>query len=163
MAMGRGSEWDKRLEDGNPARGKMVKQYPASVSAEQLRQRSTPQQAKPVFLGKVVQVCEAIPEKRTSGKSAVHNGRDQSIFKVAFFSGDRLADLLETRTAEVSRLPSGALVINHVWGKTLRDGRPNVFVLEKTGGSSVGPREAIGWSMAIAKHLSIELEGGYLF
>ncbi|KAI8495066.1 hypothetical protein Bbelb_270520 [Branchiostoma belcheri] len=34
---------------------------------------------------------------------------------------------------------------------------------EKTGDSSVGPGEAIGWSMAIAKYLSTELEGGYLF
>ncbi|KAI8482313.1 hypothetical protein Bbelb_399040 [Branchiostoma belcheri] len=150
--MGRGSDWDKRLEDGNPARGKMVKQYPASVSAKQLRQRSTPQQAKPVFLDKVVQVCEATPEKRTSGKSATR-----------MFTMAGIKPSPRTRTAEVSRLPSGALVMNHVWGKTLRDGGPNVSVLEKTGDSSVGPGEAIGWSMAIAKYLSIELEGGYLF
>ncbi|KAI8480228.1 hypothetical protein Bbelb_420270 [Branchiostoma belcheri] len=164
--MGRGGEWDERLGVGNPAGGKMVKQYLASVTAEQLRQGSTPQQAKPVFLDKIVQVCEAISEKITSEKSAARMftmARDQAIFKAAFFSGDRMADLLRTRTAEVSRLPSGALVMNHVWGKTLRDGRSNVFVLEKTGDDSTCPVEAIDWYVAIAKYLSIDLEGGYLF
>ncbi|KAI8487154.1 hypothetical protein Bbelb_349520 [Branchiostoma belcheri] len=34
---------------------------------------------------------------------------------------------------------------------------------EKTRDSSVGPGEAIGWSLATAKYLSTELGGGYLF
>ncbi|KAI8502574.1 hypothetical protein Bbelb_192760 [Branchiostoma belcheri] len=138
----RGSAGSQAMAPGSKT-GRTRKGRRKSKRRSELRQRSTPQQAKPVFLGKVVQVCEAIPEKRTSGKSAVHNGRDQAIFKVAFFSGDRLADLLRTRTAEGVKI--------------------TVRRTEKTGDSYVGPGEAIGWSMAIAKYLSIELEGGYLF
>ncbi|KAI8484558.1 hypothetical protein Bbelb_376650 [Branchiostoma belcheri] len=115
----RGSAGSQAMAPGSKT-GRTRKGRRRSKRRSELRQHSTPQQAKPVSLGKVVQVCEAIPEKRTSGKSADHNGRDQAIFKVAFFS-------------------------------------------EKTGDSYVGPGEAIGWSMAIAKFLSIELEGDYLF
>ncbi|KAI8494119.1 hypothetical protein Bbelb_284660 [Branchiostoma belcheri] len=164
--IGRGGEWDERLGVGNPAAGKVVKQYLASVTAEQLGQGSTPHQAKPVFLDKIVQICTFISEKIASEKSASRLftlARDQAIFKAAFFSGDRIADLMRTRTAEVSRLPSGALVLNHVWGKTLRDGRSNLFVLERTGDISTCPVEAIDWYVEIARFLSIDLGGGYLF
>ncbi|KAI8510818.1 hypothetical protein Bbelb_117340 [Branchiostoma belcheri] len=137
---GRGGEWDGRLGVGNPAASKEVKQYLASVTAEQLGQGLTPQQARPVFLSKM---CEHIA--------------------AAFFSGDRIADLMRVRTSDVCRLQSGALLMNHVWGKTLRDGRSNVFTMEKTGDSSTCPVVAIDWYVAISKYLSISLDGGFLF
>ncbi|KAI8482941.1 hypothetical protein Bbelb_393590 [Branchiostoma belcheri] len=159
---GRGGEWDESLG----ATSKEVKQYLASVTAEQLGQGLTPQQARPVFLSKIVKVCEHIAGKIQSEKSASRLftlARDQAIFKAAFFSGDRIADLMRVRTSDVCRLQSGALLMNHVWGKTLRDGRSNVFTLEKTGDSSTCPVVAIDWYVAISKYLSISLDGGFLF
>ncbi|KAI8518933.1 hypothetical protein Bbelb_021900 [Branchiostoma belcheri] len=94
-------------------------------------------------------------ELSVSGETGVQDGGflhwDQAIFKAAFFSGDRIADLMRVRTSDVCRLQSGALLMNHVWGKTLRDGRSNVLTLEKTGdsGSSTCPVVAIDWYVAI--------------
>ncbi|KAI8490250.1 hypothetical protein Bbelb_319880 [Branchiostoma belcheri] len=150
---GRGGEWDERLGIGNPA-------------AEQLSQGTTPRQAKPVFLDKIIKVCKHIVDRIPQEKSAIRVytlARDQAIFKAAFFSGDRIADLMRTRTAEVFRMQSGSLIMNHVFGKTLRDGRTNTFILEKTEDQESFPVTALERYVSIAKQLSISLEGGFLF
>ncbi|KAI8487250.1 hypothetical protein Bbelb_350480 [Branchiostoma belcheri] len=163
---GRGGEWDERLGLGNPAASPIVKEYLKAVTGEQLQQGITPQQAKPLFLPKIIKVCQYIVQQIETEKSPIKlfiRARDQAIFKAVFFAGDRVGDLLRTRTNQVYRLTSGALLFNHVWGKTLRDGRQNVFALEKTGDTASCPVEAIDFYVDMAEYLSVNLSGGMLF
>ncbi|XP_078667576.1 uncharacterized protein LOC144909439 [Branchiostoma floridae x Branchiostoma belcheri] len=163
---GRGGEWDERLGLGNPAASPIVKDYLKAVTGEQLQQGITPQQAKPLFLPKIIKVCQYIVQQIETEKSPIKlfiRARDQAIFKAVFFAGDRVGDLLRTRTNQVYRLTSGALLFNHVWGKTLRDGRQNVFALEKTGDTASCPVEAIDFYVDMAEYLSVNLSGGMLF
>ncbi|KAI8495108.1 hypothetical protein Bbelb_270940 [Branchiostoma belcheri] len=163
---GKGGEWDERLGLGNPAASLVVKKYLKSVTEEQLQQGLTPRQAKPVFLEKIVKVCKLIEQRRQLETSAIKIfilARDEAIFKALFFAGDRVSDLMRCRTDEVGRLPSGALLFNHVFGKTLRDGRANTFTLEPTGETDTCPVAALDAYVRTASWLSIELRGGYLF
>ncbi|KAI8490886.1 hypothetical protein Bbelb_313050 [Branchiostoma belcheri] len=163
---GRGGDWDERLGLGNPAASQDVRKYLKAVTAEQLQRGLTPRQARPVFLPKILAVCQyigkAIEEER-SGTKLFILARDRAIFKALFFAGDRVADLMKSRTDEVGRLPSGALLFNHVWGKTLRDGRANLFTLEPTGDPDSCPVVAIDKYVQMATWLSIDLTGGFLF
>ena len=53
--------------------------------------------------------------------------RDQALFKVMFFAGDRAADLLEIKTLEILRFPDNSgFLFNQVWTKSLRSGDANV-------------------------------------
>ncbi|KAI8506605.1 hypothetical protein Bbelb_160320 [Branchiostoma belcheri] len=89
---GRGGEWDERLGLGNPAASPIVKEYLKAVTGEQLQQGITPQQAKPLFLPKIIKVCQYIVQQIETEKSPIKlfiRARDQAIFKAVFFAGDR--------------------------------------------------------------------------
>ncbi|KAI8486723.1 hypothetical protein Bbelb_354710 [Branchiostoma belcheri] len=70
----------------------IVKEYLKAVTGEQLQQGITPQQAKPVFLPKIIKVCQYIVQQIEREKFPIKlfiRARDQAIFKAVFFAGDR--------------------------------------------------------------------------
>lgn len=86
------------------------------------------------------------------------------ILKPFFFSGDRGADLGQVKCPEILRFPNDdGLLLNHVWGKTLRDGSANMFGLRRHPDSSVCPVHGIETYVAISKELGVDLTRGYLF
>ena len=112
---------------GNPAADKLVKDYLRLVTAEQLQARVTPKQATPFFVDKLTRLAEHLQRSLGNAKSNIERfiaARDQVYFKTAFFSGDRSVDLGQVKTPEILRFPNDdGYLLNHTWGKTLRDGR----------------------------------------
>ena len=94
---GRGTEWQSILNFGNPAADRSVKRYLADVREEQLKARVVPRQADPISQGDLVILARHIHFKMlhcaTLTPSQIYIfARDQAIFKVLFFAGDRAAD-----------------------------------------------------------------------
>jgi hypothetical protein len=95
---------------------------------------------------------------------ARHIDRQLVYFKALFFSGDRGADLGQVKCFEILRFPhDDGLLLNHIWGKTLRDGPASMFGLRRHPDSSVCPVHGIETYVAISKGLGIDLSRGYLF
>ncbi|KAK3746006.1 hypothetical protein QZH41_002166, partial [Actinostola sp. cb2023] len=96
-AVGREGEWDRRLGLGNPAAGKVVKDYLRLVTAEQLQARISPRQAMPFFVDKLVQLSSHLHKALESpGVTPLQRfilARDQAYLKAVFFSGDRPGDM----------------------------------------------------------------------
>ncbi|KAK3739214.1 hypothetical protein QZH41_007834 [Actinostola sp. cb2023] len=96
-AVGREGEWDRRLGLGNPAAGKVVKDYLRLVTAEQLQARISPRQAMPFFVDKLVQLSNHLHKALESpGVTPLQRfilARDQAYLKAVFFSGDRPGDM----------------------------------------------------------------------
>ena len=90
--------------------------------------------------------------------------RDTALFKALFFSGDRANDLTLVKTQEIMRFPrNDGLLLNHVWGKSLRDGSANLFGICRHSDLSLCPVKAIELYVAISSALSVDLLAGYLF
>ena len=146
-AEGRDGEWDKRLGLGNPAADKSVKDYLRLVSAEQLQARITPKQTTPFFVDKLAMLSPHLQgelEKSTSAIQRFIIARDQAYFKTAFFSGDRPGDLGQVKVREILRFPNNdGFLLNHVWGKTLREGSENVFGIRRNPQTTICPIKGI--------------------
>jgi len=66
--------------------------------------------------------------------------RDQAYFKLAFFSGDRPGDMRQIKVPEILRFPNDdGFLLNHIWGKTLRDGDGNVFGVRRNAQVEICP------------------------
>jgi len=127
-SVGREGEWDKRLCLGNPAADKSVKDYLRLVTAEQLQARITPKQASTFFVDKLSQLCLYLEEKIRKAEGPIDRfiaARDQAYFKMAFFSGDRPADLGHVKVPEILRFPNDdGLLFNHILGENTQGWRP---------------------------------------
>ncbi|EDO32359.1 predicted protein [Nematostella vectensis] len=120
-AMGRDSEWDKRLGLGNPAVDKSLKDHLRLITAGQLQAR----------MDKLSQLALHLDSEMNKAKRNIDRFiivRDQAYHKMAFFSEDRPSDLGQIKVAEMLRFPQNdGFLFNHIWGKTLRGGDGNVF------------------------------------
>ena len=68
------------------------------------------------------------------------------------------------KTAENARFPDdNGFLLNHVWGKTLRDGASNLCGLRRHPNSALCPVRAIEEYVAYARRLGIGLSHFYLF
>ena len=91
-----------------------------------MKARVVARQAEPVLLADLEVISQHIHSKLLVPSSLEPAqtfilARDQAVFKASFFSGDRAADLLQLKTADVWRFPDNSgLLLNHVWTKTLR-------------------------------------------
>lgn len=166
---GRGSEWISVLNVGNPAADWSVKRYLADVREEQLKARTLPRQAEPVFLEDLMRICAYIIDqlKRPVGLSPSRIyilARDQALFKALFFTGDRASDLLQLKSVDVRRFPDNSgLLFNHVWTKTLRSGDSHVIAFKRGSNKQVCPVVGIEMYFALCNSLGIKLVPGFLF
>lgn len=166
---GRGTEWQSILNFGNPAADRSVKRYFADVREEQLKARVVPRQADPIFQGDLVILARHIHFKMlhcaTLTPSQVYIfARDQAMFKVLFFAGDRAADLLLSKTSDILRFPDDSgFLFNHLWTKTLRSGDANVFALKRGSNLTICPVRGLELYFDVCKSLTIKLCSGFLF
>lgn len=124
-------------------------------------------QAKPLFLSKLVIIASYIDRHLQQSASATHRfvlARDQAVFKLLFFGGDRAHDLGLMLIQELRALPGGrGYVIKHTWGKTHRVNKPNVFTIFRNPDMLICPVRALETYLATARELGISLDAGFLF
>lgn len=166
---GRGKEWDVFMLSGNPAYSPVVKQYVKFVKEEQAQAHVVPKQAKPIFLSKIKQIGSFINRQLSRSDLSLRErfvlARDQALFKVQFFAGDRASDVCNILTQEVKLLPDGAgHVYHHTYGKTLRgDGKSNTFVIKRCSDGLLCPVLALEIYQAKAREWGVNLTRGFLF
>ena len=160
----RGSEWHPLLGVGNPAACRSVRLYLADVREEQLKARITPRQAEPFILSDLAVISSHIDQlllnSSTLSPSQIYiYARDQALFKGLFFAGDRAADFLQLRVADVLRFPDNSgLLFNHLWTKSLRSGDSNVFAFKRGSNKLVCPVRGLEIYFRISELLGLKFD-----
>lgn len=166
---GRGSEWISVLNMGNPAADWSVKRYLSDMREEQLKARTLPRQAEPVFLEDLMHICACIMAQLKQSVGLAPSriyilARDQALFKALFFAGDRASDLLNLKSVDIRRFPDNSgFLFHHVWTKTLRSGDTHVFAFKRGSNKQVCPVTGIEVYFALCSSLGIKLVPGFLF
>ena len=92
------------------------------------------------------------------------SARDQAVFNALIFSGDRAADLLQLKTADVWRFPDNSgLLLNHVWTKTPMPGDKNVLAFKRGSNKALCPVAGLELYGRLCNLLSVDLGSGYIF
>jgi hypothetical protein len=166
--LGLSKPWNIFEKSGNPADSQEVAEYLKQIKVEQSIAHSCPKQAVPMFIMTLSLISMYIerqledPNLKPSLRFVL--ARDQALFKVMFFSGDRAHDTGVMLTQEIKSLPDeSGFLIKHTWGKTFRLNKTNVFSLFRCKDEMVCPVVGITQYMENAKSLSIDLSCGYLF
>jgi hypothetical protein len=104
-------KWGRTLDDaslsgyGNPAASPKVKNYLSAIQEEQLKSKTLPTQAEPLFIADLAAISEEILKRlrcTTNSRPQLYIlTRDQAFFKIQFFAGDRAGDLGRTKTTEI--------------------------------------------------------------
>lgn len=168
---GRGRQWDEVVSHGNPAASRLIKQYVKMVNEEQAKARILPKQAKPLFMGKIRSISSYIENQMKSGEILTLRerytlARDQAVFKLQFFAGDRASDISNLLVQEIRELPDKrGYAFCHTFGKTLRggDGKSNTFVIMRCPEKLICPIQALESYFSCAKAWGVELLTGYVF
>lgn len=92
----RSRSWDAQSKIGNSCLSKEVKNDIKQCKEEQAKTHVLPKQAKPIFLGKN-KINLSLREKFVLI-------RDQAIFKIQFFAGDRISDVCDILSQDVKKL-----------------------------------------------------------
>ena len=153
---------------GNPAASLKVRNYLKAIREEQLRARTRPSQAEPLFVNDLSAISNVIFKLLSCDSNSKSQlfilARDQAFFKVQFFAGDRAGDLGLIKTAEILSFPEkDALIFNHVLTKSLRDGSENVFALKRYKDPAVCPVVALEVYIKMCDYLKVNIRHGYLF
>lgn len=70
--------------------------------------------------------------------------RDKAFFLLQFFAGDRANDLGQVLIQEIKSLPGNVeLLFCHTVGKTLSNGRENIFAVQRVGDEYICPVHAV--------------------
>ena len=134
---GRQGDWNRTLLLGNPATDDLVKIYLKQVTAEQPQARVIPKQAVPFFPDKLLLLSDQ-PKRRLAlptlnASEHFVTARDQAFFKTLFYSGDKVGELGQVKTAEIAHFPDdNGFLLNPICGETFRDGASNLFGLRGT-------------------------------
>ena len=133
-----------------------------------MKARVVARQAEPVLLADFKVISRHIHSKLLVSSSLEPAqtfilARDQAGFNALFFSGDRAADLLQLKTADVCRFPDNSgLLLNHVWTKTLRSGDKNVLAFKRGSNKTVCPVAGLELYVRLCNLLSVDLGSGYI-
>ena len=166
---GRGSDWQPLLGVGNPAACRTIKKYLADVKEKQLKSRIVSCQAELVLLADLAVISRHIETQLLQSSSLEPSqifvlARDQAQFKVLFFAGDQVADLLQLKTGDILYFPDNSgFLLNHTWTKKLRSGHKHVFTFKRGTNKMVCPLSGLELYVRICCLLGIELGSGYLF
>ena len=141
---GRGVTWNDNLNFGNPAAHRSVREYHFLVQEEQTIARCFPSQAVPLFLDKLKLLCchlrNLIVTPKMKSTTRYILARDLAFFSMDFFSGDRGRDLGRVKAMDVLTLQlENGILVNQVFGKTLRGNRARVFGLKPIQGAAYCP------------------------
>ena len=149
----------------------LIKQYVKIIKEEQAKARILPKQAVPMFIGKIRTISSYINnqlkmETKLSSRERYTLVRDQALFKLQFFAGDRASDIINLLVQEIKELPDKAgYVFCHSFGKTLRggDGKFNTFVIKRCQEQLICPIYATELYFSYVKKWGIEISTGYVF
>lgn len=141
---GRQNQWDPRNLTGNPASSPCVAQYAKYVAEEQAKAHVIPKQAIPIFGAKVGRLIRHIMGKKVTKTDVLSETyiwkRDAALFRLLCFGGDRAGDIGHLKFQEVKQIPgSNSLLVTRSFGKTLRGGQSNTYVLHKTADKAICP------------------------
>lgn len=158
----------------NPAAMRAVKMYLRDVRYEQLRAGIVPKQALPLFSHKLRLVSVAIlrvlrrmgpPRCGGDGVDRMRGPRftllrTRAMLLLVQVSLKRGRELGQTKTSTILRLPDGGgLLLNYVWGKTLREGSKHVFGVLRKADVVLCPVAALEGYVAGARAMGIDLSG----
>ncbi|XP_062606038.1 uncharacterized protein LOC134267842 [Saccostrea cucullata] len=166
---GRTRSWDVHTKSGNPCLSPEVKNYVKFCKEEQAKSHVLPKQARPIFLGKIKKMTLFIDREFARPDLSLREKfvliRDQAIFKIQFFAGDRISDVCNILSQEVKKLQDNSgFVFEHTYGKTLRgDGKSNTFVIKRSQDKSICPVLGLENYYAWSKQNNVDLSLGYLF
>lgn len=167
---GFGRSWDLDTKSGNPATAPIVKQYLKLIREEQAKSHVLPKQAKPLFIGKLRSISQFIKRELDRPDLTLRErfvlSRDQALFKIQFFSGDRAGDLALVVSQEVKLLnDESGFAFNHTFGKTLRggNGKKNAFVVKRCEDKIICPVLGLQNYFILSKSMDVDLSCGYLF
>jgi integrase len=152
---------------GNPAVSEEVSIYLKQVKVEQSKAHVAPKQAKPLFVSKLrliaLYIDRHLGEAGSNAAQVFTLVRDQAIFKLMFFGGDRAHDVGIMLTQEIRALPNQqGFLIRHTWGKTHRLDKPKIFSILRCQDDMVCPVLALEKYLAVAARYGIQLSTGYL-
>lgn len=90
--------------------------------------------------------------------------RDKAFLLLQFFAGDRANDLGQVLIQEIKSLPGNVgLLFFHTVGKTLSDGRENIFAVQRVGNELICPVHAVEAYVCAAELMGLNMNSGYLF
>lgn len=150
----------------------MVKEYVTAVEEEQARARILPNQTKPMFIGKVRSIASFIGDQlqcsdlHCSLRERYTLFRDQAMFKLQFFAGDRASDISNILVQKVKEIPDkSGYVFSHTYSKTLMggDGKSNLFIIKRCKDSLICPIFALEQYFQVSSNLGLNLSTGFLF
>ena len=155
----------------NPCNAVFVKDWLKSAYKEQRLARITPRQAPPIFsthlrllAAEIARRIASLPSQSPLFPEKFCLFRDRCFFLIQWFAGDRAGDLGNAVGREVSRHSTGALVLNHTIGKTIRqNGSQTLIVPCIPEDALICPVAAFDAYVALCLSHGIDLKGGYLF
>jgi hypothetical protein len=164
---GRGKLWDPTSGSGNPVNSLQVRKYVKAIQKEQAQSHVRVRQARPMFIGKLRQIVMYIEEQLKLVSTNVEKFiylRDKAFFLLQFFAGDRANDLGQVLIQEIKSLPGNAgLLFCHTVGKTLNNGRENIFAVQRVRELSICPINAVEAYVHETGLMGIDMNFGYLF
>ena len=170
-SLGRVNAYSPLDPRSNPCSSTFVKNWLKSAYKEQRLARVTPRQAPPIFsthlrllaaeiarrIACLPPGCPLFPEKFCLF-------RDRCFFLIQWFAGDRAGDLGNAVGREVSRHSTGALILNHTIGKTIRQsGSQSLIVPCIEEDPLICPVTAFDAYASLCADHGIDLKKGYLF
>jgi len=165
---GRDGECNNLLGVGNPATHHSVKSYLRLIREEQAQARIIPRQAVPFFFDKLTKLCTHLrtlvfaPNSNPSQRYIL--ARDLAFLCLEFYSGDRASDLGRVLTKEVTSLPNQeGLLFRHTFGKTLRGGPSNTFMIKRCQNRTICPVANLELYVKLCDLMSVNPRDGYLF
>ncbi len=165
-SMGQKGDWNAGM--GNPVCSQEISAYLNQIHIEQSIGHVVQNQAKPMFTRKLslisMYVDRNLDHRGATPKNRYILARDQALFKLMFFGGDRGHDIGIMLTQEIRELPDKAgYIITHTYGKTARSTKPQVFSIFRCSDDMICPVKGIEQYLTVAKYHGLNLECGYLF
>ena len=157
--------------NSNPCDSTFVKDWLKAAYKEQRLARVTPHQAPPLFsthlrllAAEISRRIASLPPSAPLFPEKFCLFRDRAFFLIQWFSGDRAGDLGRAVGQEVSRHSTGALILKHTIGKTIRQSGSQILVVPHIPEDSlVCPVRAFDDYVEVCKSGGIDLKGGFLF
>ena len=162
------SPYDSR---SNPCHSTFVRDWVKAAFKEQRIARVTPRQAPPIFSTHMRLLAADIARRI----ALLHDSaplfpdkfclyRDRCFFLIQWFAGDRAGDLGNAIGKEVSRHSTGALILKHTIGKTIRQSGSQILVVPHVPEDPlVCPVRAFNEYAEICLAGGLDLKQGYLF
>ena len=169
--MGRVNAYSPSDPLSNPCNSTFVREWVKAAFKEQRIARVTPRQAPPIFSTHLRLLAADISRRIAllqdsaplfPDKFCLY--RDRCFFLIQWFAGDRAGDLGNAIGKEVSRHSTGALILKHTIGKTIRQSGSQVLVVPHVPEDPlVCPVRAFDEYAEVCLSSGVDLKQGYLF